>query len=175
MIRTIIAFALVLCLAAAWAVFEPQNGPPFEVQDQPQAIADGVFLDADGRERHLSEFTGKTLAVNLWATWCAPCVKELPSLDRLQAQLGSDHFQVLALSLDRGGVDAARAFFEHAGIKHLEAYADPTSKLGFVLHAPGLPTTLILDPQGRETARISGALEWDSKPVIEWLKRRIGA
>ena len=90
------------------------------------------FYDADGHELSLQGFGGKVVLLNLWATWCAPCLKEMPSLDRLQAQLGSDRFQVIAVSVDRRGVEAVRPFFEKLKISHLAIYVEPKNRAGRV-------------------------------------------
>jgi thiol-disulfide isomerase/thioredoxin len=168
----IIASALVLCLGAPLPSSAEENAE-FDVHAAPKPVADAGFLDAEGHEGHVADFKGHVTLLNLWATWCAPCIKELPSLDRLQAELGSSHFQVVALAVDRGGVAAAKAFLTKTGISHLAALSDPSAKLGFALQAPGLPTTLILDEQGREIARVTGARDWDSKETIATLKRWI--
>ncbi len=129
---------------------------------EPQAVPNLSFAGADGTPHRLSEWRGKVLLLNLWATWCAPCKVEMPSLDRLQAKLGSDAFAVLALSVDRTGIEKPAAFFAGNGIVHLAVYNDSESAATVALRASGLPLSLILDGQGREIARLTGPADWDS-------------
>jgi thiol-disulfide isomerase/thioredoxin len=134
-------------------------------RSEPQPVPDLAFQDADGKLHHLSEWRGKVVLLNLWATWCAPCKAEMPSLDRLQARLGSDTFTVLAISQDRAGPDKAASFFTQEGIKHLALYHDSASAAIAGLKATGLPLSVILDRQGLEIARQLGPAEWDSPPA----------
>lgn len=137
--------------------------------DRP-AVADIAFTDADGKPLTLAVFKGKTVLLNLWATWCAPCRKEMPDLDRLQRDLGSDTFEVVALSLDRGGAAASKAFLDKIGIKNLKLYVDDTGRASAPLKIIGMPTTLLIDPEGREIGRLIGPAPWDgeaAKKLIE--------
>jgi thiol-disulfide isomerase/thioredoxin len=129
---------------------------------EPQAAPDITFQDTDGKARRLTEWRGKVVLLNLWATWCAPCKVELPSLDRLQAKLGSEKFTVLAVSTDRTGQKEPAAFLAKAGITHLPLYNDATAAAIAQLKAEGLPVSVILDKDGREVARLLGPAEWDS-------------
>ncbi len=130
---------------------------------QPEVIADFTFKDVTGTERTLKDFRGKTVLLNLWATWCGPCRKEMPSLDRLQKQLGSDKFEVVALSLDRAGPEAARSFLDGIKVEQLGFYIDQTTKAGAALRAVGMPTTILIDKNGLEVGRLPGPAEWDSQ------------
>lgn len=134
----------------------------FRFHPEPRELANVRFVDASGATRSLSDWKGKVVLLNLWATWCAPCRKEMPALDRLQTALGSDGFEVVALNLDRGGVDVARKFLDQIGIKALKLYADPSTRASTVLNAVGMPTTILIDRQGRELGRLVGPAEWDS-------------
>ncbi len=133
---------------------------------EPQSVPDIVFADPDGRTRHLSEWRGKVVLLNLWATWCAPCKSEMPSLDRLQAELGGDSFTVLALSTDRTGPKEPAAFFAREGIAHLKPFNDDTAEANIGLKAPGLPLTVVLNKDGKEVARLVGPADWDSPATI---------
>ncbi|MEL6962319.1 MAG: TlpA disulfide reductase family protein [Pseudomonadota bacterium] len=127
------------------------------------------FLDAEGNERSLADFQGRVVVLNLWATWCAPCRKEMPSLDRLEAALGSDDFEVVALAVDRGQRGKIESFYQEVGIENLAIYHDKTAKAGRSLRAPGLPTTLIIDRNGQEVGRVLGDAEWDGEDVVSLL------
>lgn len=136
----------------------------------PVALPDIAFNDEAGKTLKLSDFKGKTILLNLWATWCAPCREEMPSLDRLQKALGSDTFEVVALSLDRKGAEASKKFLEEVKAANLKLYVDSTAKQGTALNLVGMPTTLLIDREGRELGRLTGPAEWDSeeaKKLIE--------
>lgn len=142
----------------------------FVRKNPPVELPDITFSDADGKPLTLSSFKGRTILLNLWATWCGPCREEMPSLDRLQAALGSDKFEVVALSLDRAGAEAAKKFLDEVKAKNLKLYIDPTAKQGLALQLIGMPTTILIDKNGREIGRLAGGAEWDSaeaKKVIE--------
>ena len=128
----------------------------------PAALPDVAFTDGEGRDRNLGEWRGKVVLVNLWATWCAPCKLEMPSLDRLQAKLGGADFAVLPISLDRTGPEKPRQFLTTNGLKNLDLFLDRGSTLMQTLRMPGLPLSVLVDRQGREIARLAGPAEWDS-------------
>ena len=128
-----------------------------------------------GRPRTIAEFRGKLVLLNLWATWCVPCRKEMPALDRVQASLGGPDFEVVALSLDRKGLPAVQAFYAELGLKALAIYAaDGSGRTAGKISAPGLPTTLLVDAQGNEIGRAVGPREWDSPAAMAEIERRLG-
>lgn len=134
----------------------------FVFKDAPQPVADIAFLDGTGASRSLSEWRGRTVVLNLWATWCAPCKTEMPSLERLQDALAGTKAEVIALAVDRTGLEGARQFFRDAKLERLPLYADPTGKTGMTLKAVGMPTTIVLNADGLEVGRLVGPAEWDS-------------
>ena len=143
----------------------------FVFRKAPEALPEVKFLDAAGKERTLADWRGKVVLLNLWATWCLPCRKEMPALDKLQRQMGSDKFQVVAVSVDRTGLPGAKKFLADTGAATLALYADPTARMGTTLRAAGLPATLLLDRDGREIGRLLGPAEWDGEDA----KRLIAA
>lgn len=147
-------------------------GPPgnFVLHDTPVAVPELQFTDGEGQPRSLADFRGKVVLLNIWATWCLPCRKEMPTLDRLQAALGGDRFEVVALSIDRGGVDAVKSFYAEIGIQHLAIHVDTSNQVGFALATAGLPTTLLIDAEGRELGRLIGPAEWDAPEMVVFLK-----
>lgn len=134
----------------------------FVFKSAPEEVPLAPFVDAEGRERTLADWKGKVVLLNLWATWCAPCRKEMPALDRLQADLGSDKFEVVAVSVDRTGIEGARKFLGEINVKRLATLADPTARMATTLKAIGLPATLLIDTEGREIGRMVGPAEWDA-------------
>ena len=146
----------------------------FVFRKAPETLPDVKFQDAAGAERTLADWRGKVVLLNLWATWCLPCRKEMPALDRLQAAMGSDRFEVVALSVDRTGLAGARKFLDEAKVEKLALYADSTARMATTLRAAGLPVTLLIDRDGREIGRLLGPAEWDSedaKQLIRWALR----
>ena len=146
---------------------------PFARASTPKPVPALEFADAKAQKRTLAEFRGKVVLLNIWATWCEPCRQEMPALDRLQAELGGPGFQVLALSVDQQGAEIAQRFYREIGVKSLDFYIDPSARAAFRLDAPGLPVSLLLDREGREVGRKLGAAQWDSREVVEDLRRRI--
>ncbi|MBI2315717.1 MAG: TlpA family protein disulfide reductase [Betaproteobacteria bacterium] len=157
--------------AGAPAASRAKQGEVFSMLDQRALLADVNFIDGEGRPLRLSGFRGKAILLNLWATWCTPCREEMPTLDRLQAKLGGPRFEVLALSIDAGGVPAVKRFYEEIGIKRLRIYVDSTMQASSDLRAFGLPTTLLIDAQGREIGRKVGPAEWDSPAVVKVIEK----
>lgn len=117
-------------------------------------------------ETKLSAFKGKTILINLWATWCPPCRHEMPYLDQLQAKLGGDAFEVVAIGLDFKGLRAITSYFERHELKNLAAYADTKSAVVKVLKAEGMPVSILIDSAGREVGRLPGIAKWDSEEAI---------
>ncbi len=168
------AFAAQSSVAGAQAAAGEAEAPPgFAFATPPQALPDESFQSADG-ETSLAAFQGKVVVLNFWATWCAPCVREMPSLDRLQAMLGGDDFEVIALSEDRGGMPLVVRFYEKYGLENLARYLDPQGRVAAVLGVVGMPTTLVIDRAGREIGRIVGPAEWDSRAALALVRGVLG-
>lgn len=146
---------------------------PFVMHETPQLLPEIGFEDGSGRALTLGGFAGKTVLLNIWATWCVPCREEMPTLDALQAELGGTGFEVLALSIDRAGPDVVREFFAEIGIQHLGLYIDSSMQAPVALAAVGLPTTLLIDTEGRELGRLVGPTEWDAPEMIAFLKTHL--
>lgn len=128
------------------------------------------FTGADGRTVALADFRGKVALVNFWATWCIPCVEEMPALDRLQAALGGEGLAVVALSQDRNGLEVARPFYDKLGLKALAIYLDSRGAAARDLGVKVLPETIVIDRQGREVGRLSGPAAWDSPEAVALLR-----
>ena len=144
------------------------------VASRPLRLPDLAFRDASGGDRHLSEWQGRTVLLNLWATWCVPCRKEMPALDELQAKLGGPPFEVLSINIDTRDAAKPRAWLNEVGIMRLGYYADPTAKvfqdLKLVGRAIGMPTTILADPAGCEIGTIAGPAEWASEDALALLR-----
>lgn len=133
----------------------------FQPSAAPEPVPELEFRDGEGKTVRLSDFRGKLVLLNLWATWCVPCREEMPDLNELQGALGGERFQVLALSVDKDGLELARAFLKEVKADHLALYNDPTSGANFKVKGYGLPTTLLISPDGKELGRIVGPAEWN--------------
>ena len=146
----------------------------FVFRPEPAALPEIKFQDGEGKERTLAEWRGKVVLLNLWATWCLPCRKEMPALDRLQKELGSGEFsgkfEVVALSVDRKGLEASKKFLDDTKVERLALYVDPTARANTELRAVGLPVTLLIDPQGREIGRLLGPAEWDGEDALRLIR-----
>ena len=140
------------------------------VASRPLRLPDLAFRDASGSERHLAEWRGRTVLLNLWATWCIPCRKEMPALDELQAKLGGPPFEVLSINIDTRDANKPRAWLKEVGIAHLGYYTDANAKvfqdLKLVGRAIGMPTTILVDPVGCEIGTIAGPAEWASEDAL---------
>ena len=147
----------------------------FANHPEPKPLPEVAFQDGEGKPRTLSDFQGRVVLLNLWATWCGPCRREMPTLSRLQERLGGPEFEVAALSVDRAGPKVMREFYAEVGVGNLALYIDPSMKATRTLSAIGLPTTLLLDRQGREVGRLVGPAEWDSPEAIALVQRELAA
>ncbi len=143
------------------------------VHPKRKPVAPFTFKDAAGKELNLDVWKGRVVLLNLWATWCAPCRKEMPDLAKLQQQLGSPDFEVVALSVDRKGLAASQAFLKEIGADSLKAYVDPESKSLAAMQALGLPASILIDRKGLEAARILGPAVWASPEAQAMIKALI--
>lgn len=141
------------------------------IEGPPKPVPDLSFTDADGARKTVADFAGKGLVMNFWATWCAPCVEEMPSLDRLQELVEREGILVLPLSSDRGGASQVRGFYARTRVKNLDIWLDPQGAAGRALGVRGLPTTLVLDRQGREVGRLEGSADWSAPEKLEAIRR----
>jgi thiol-disulfide isomerase/thioredoxin len=144
----------------------------FTSMDEPPAQPDVVYADASGNEVRLSDYRGQVILVNFWATWCGPCVEEMPALNRLQAEMGGDEFQVVTISLDRS-LDDAVSFFERYDLAELPIIHDTHLASFTRIQTPGLPTSILYDRQGREIGRLTAPAEWDSDDAMRLIQAAI--
>jgi len=144
------------------------------VEGDPKPAPAFSFTDAEGKEHGAADFAGQGLVVNLWATWCPPCVAEMPALDRAQAALAAEGVRVLPLASDREGRAKVEAFYRDRGLRHLGLWLDPRGAAQRALGARALPTTVVIDRQGRERARLEGPAEWDKPELLATIRRLVG-
>jgi thiol-disulfide isomerase/thioredoxin len=177
---------VVLALAAAGVLRElsaPRDAgsaspadrkPRMSEAEGPKPVPDLKFVDRTGAPRSLADFRGRFVLLNVWATWCTPCREEMPSLDRLQQTLGGADFEVVALSIDRGGVFAVESFYEELDLRALRVYVDSSAEALAKLRAPGIPMTVFVDRRGRELWRVAGPARWDDPGVVARIRGYLG-
>lgn len=144
------------------------------VHETPIATSDAAFdLEDDGGKGSLADYRGKYVLLNFWATWCAPCRKEMPQLEALQKEFGGDMFEVLTIATGRNSPEGITRFFAEAGIDSLPRHQDPKQALASQMGVFGLPITVIMDPEGREVARLRGDADWSSESAKAIIKALI--
>lgn len=160
--------ALAIAVLSA-AVARAQEPTPMTLHEEPQSLPELVFAHESGEPRSLDDWRGKFVLLNVWATWCAPCRAEMPTLDRLRERLGGDGFDVIALSVDRAGASAVRQFFDEIGVR-LPIFIDQDGAAIGSLGLFGLPATLLIGPDGNELARLAGPAEWDTPEMFSFFE-----
>lgn len=148
------------------------------VAKSPLKVPDLSFQDAAGKPLTLEHWRGRTVLLNLWATWCVPCRKEMPALDALEQRLGGPAFEVVAVNIDTRDPDKPKAWLKEVGVQKLAYYADPAARtfqdLKSIGRAFGMPTTLLIDPKGCEIGTIAGPAEWASDDAIKLINAALG-
>ena len=170
LISAFLAASLFAALALAAAMYGSSAGEPprtggmqqFTLNDPALPVPETRFVDKAGKEMALADFKGRVVLVNFWATWCPPCVAELPSLDRLQAEMGGKDFTVLAINEDRQGAALAVPFLEKHKIENLAVHVDRQMALARALGVRGMPSTFLVDRTGKIVGSLAGEAQWDS-------------
>jgi thiol-disulfide isomerase/thioredoxin len=164
-------------LARKVAPFARGEVAAVSVANNPLKLPDLAFQDAAGRPLTLENWRGRTVLLNLWATWCVPCRTEMPALDALEKRLGGPGFEVVAVNIDTRDPDKPKAWMTELGITKLAYYADPAAKtfqdLKVIGRAFGMPTTLLVDPNGCEIGTIAGPAEWASDDAVKLIEAAV--
>lgn len=148
----------------------PASLAPFTASESPVAVPQVAFNDARGHRISLAQFKGRYVLLNLWATWCAPCVRELPALAHLHSAVANGRFQVVAVDIGRGGAADARSFLAAHDAGALDTYVDSNLALLRAFGAYGLPLTVLIDPKGREIGRALGPATWDTPESLDYFR-----
>jgi thiol-disulfide isomerase/thioredoxin len=163
-------FLAALAAGAASPSTAPGEPAPFIAQQTPRPMPALHFEDGDGAAVTLADFRGRVVLLNLWATWCAPCRTEMPALDRLQAKMAGPDFTVVPLSIDHRGRDAVARFYRDLGLTTLGIYVDRSGEALSALELSGMPTSFLLDRQGRELGHVIGTAPWDDAEMLSRIK-----
>ncbi len=149
-----------------------------QVPEASKLLPDLAFTAPDGKPMTLTNLRGKTVLLNLWATWCAPCRKEMPALDRLQTELGGADFEVVTINIDQRNLEKPKAFLQEIGVSKLAYYSDASARIFQSLKAAdrafGMPTTLLIDKNGCELAYLAGPAEWSSEDAVKLVRAALG-
>jgi thiol-disulfide isomerase/thioredoxin len=145
------------------------------VRPKPLDLPDLAFVDGTQRPTTLADWRGKVVLLNIWATWCVPCRDEMPALDKLETKLGGKDFEVVAVNIDKGAPEKPAFFLKEVGATHLGLYTDPTGKLFSTVKTVGMPTTLVIDRNGKEIGRLIGPADWASPEALALIAAAIAA
>ena len=178
---TVMALLVIVSISTHHASAEANN-----CRNTPSALSDFLpqipsraaltypFFDAQDAEHTIADYKGQGIVLNFWATWCAPCIKEMPDLIHLKKLLTEDQITVLALSVDRGGAKKIISFFKKYGLEDLDVLVDKKSKMARKSGVRGLPVTILIDAEGHERGRVIGIAPWGEPEVVDFVRRCIG-
>jgi thiol-disulfide isomerase/thioredoxin len=160
----------ILMLVAATSPSTASVPPPFIARQTPRPLPPLRFEDGAGAVMTLADFRGRIVLLNLWATWCGPCRTEMPALDRLQTRMAGPDFTVVPLSIDHRGRDAVERFYRELGLTSLGIYIDRSGEAVYAVEVSGMPTSLLIDREGRELGRVIGSAPWDDAEMVARIK-----
>ena len=140
------------------------------IHKDPKVYDNVIFLDKNDKKINIKEFNGNLLLLNFWATWCAPCKEEMPSLDRLQVNQNLSNLKIFAINISQESEKKVDNFFKDLNIKNFDPYFDSPTTLAKVFSLRGVPTSILIDKDGKEFSRIIGSIDFDDKKFINWLK-----
>ena len=165
--RFLILFTFLITNVFANDVLEIKN---IVIHKNPKIHENVIFLDKKDNEINIKDFNGSLIILNFWATWCEPCKEEMPSLDRLQANSKLINLKVFAINIGKENKKKVNEFFEDLNIKNFEPYFDPPITLAKKFSLRGVPTSILINKNGQEFARIIGSIDFDNKKFINWIK-----
>ncbi len=137
----------------------------------PKTYDNVIFLDKNDQKININEYKGKVLLLNFWATWCEPCKEEMPSLDKLQVNPELDKIKIFAINIGKETLGKVNKFFIDLNIKNFEPYFDPPTTLAKMFSLRGVPTSILINKEGQEFARIMGSIDFEDKNFINWIKK----
>ena len=167
--KLLIIFIYLITTSFAYALEKP-DVKNLVLSKNPKMYEDVVFKDENQKNIDLASYKGKLLILNFWATWCAPCREEMPSLDNLQSDDKLDNLKIFPINIGQEDLLKSKIFFEELNIQNLEIYFDPTIVLAKKFSLRGVPTSILFNKEGKEFARIIGSIDFNDKKFIDWLK-----
>ena len=163
-------FLIVIYLISTVISFSDEpNIKNLVIHKQNKKLENIIFTDVDNRSVNLKEFSSQLVIINFWATWCAPCREEMPSLDKLQGKKEFDNLKILTINVGQESVDKSLSFFKELEIENLELYFDDSINLAKIFSLRGLPTSILINKNGEEFARIVGSIDFNDKKFVKWL------
>ena len=167
--KLLIIFIYLITINSSYA-FEKPDLKNLVLIKNPKLYEDVIFIDIDQKNVNLDDFKGKLIILNFWATWCAPCKEEMPSLDDLQSNSKFYNLKVLPINIGQESISKSESFYKELNIKNLDIYNDAPITLAKKFSLRGVPTTIIFNKEGKEFARITGSIDFNDKEFINWLK-----
>ena len=167
--KLLIIFIYIITINFSYA-FEKPDLKNLVLIKNPKLYEDVVFLDIKQKNVNLSDFKGKLIILNFWATWCAPCKEEMPSLDALQSNAKLNNLKIFPINIGQEEISKSKSFFKELNIKNLDIYIDAPITLAKKFSLRGVPTTIIFNKEGKEFARIIGSIDFNNEKFINWLK-----
>ena len=168
--KLLIIFTYLITASYSYALEKPDIKNLIIIKN-PKIYKDVSFKDKNQKEVNISDFNGKLLILNFWATWCFPCREEMPSLDELQSNSNFNNLKIFPINIGQEGVSKSESFFEELNIKNLDIYFDAPITLAKKFSLRGIPTTILFNKQGKEFARIMGSIDFNDEEFINWLKK----
>ena len=141
------------------------------IHKAPKIYDNVIFLDKNDQKLNVDQFKGNLLLLNFWATWCEPCKEEMPSLDKLQANPDLDKLKIFAINIGKENLDKVNKFLIDLNIKNFEPYFDPPATLAKMFSLRGVPTTILINKEGQEFARVIGSIDFENKNFVNWIKK----
>ena len=168
--KLLLIFIYLITSNIGYALEKP-NLKNLVLSKNPKIYEEVVFKDSNNYDVNLDDFKGKLLILNFWATWCAPCREEMPSLDDLQSNSNFDNLKIFPINISQENFSKSDSFFKELGIKNLEIYFDAPITLAKKFSLRGVPTTILFNKKGEEFARIMGSIDFNNLEFINWLKQ----
>ena len=168
--KLLLIFIFLMVSNIGYALEKP-NIKNLALSKNPKIYEEIVFKDSSGEDVSLDDFKGKLLILNFWATWCAPCREEMPSLDSLQSNSNFDNLKIFPINLGQENLSKSDSFFKEIGIQNLDIYFDAPITLAKKLSLRGVPTTILFNKKGEEFGRIMGSIDFNDPDFTDWLKQ----
>ena len=168
-LKFILIFIYLISSSTSYAIQQP-NLKNLVIHKDPKKLEKINFININNETINLNKFKNSLIIINFWATWCAPCIEEMPSLNRLQANTTFNNLQIIPINVGKDNVEKSKNFYKKLKINNLDIYFDKDVELAKKFLLRGLPTTIFINKEGKEFARVIGFIDFDNKQIIKWLK-----